>query len=214
LLDAAFRVFAERGFHGASIRDICARAGTNIATANYHFHGKEKLYEAVLEYAAQRLRAQPSPDDAHSARQTPPERLRTAIESLFESLTREGDPTLLIRLLARELLEQGPAFDRVAAALRTHAARLEEPLRELLGSHARGDCVHLCALNVVSQCVFFCAAQSSLPRLCPELGKHCASSEQLVAHVARFAGAALAHWKEGPATPKPTRKQAMNKAKR
>lgn len=214
LLDAGFRAFAERGFHGASIRDICERANANIATANYHFHGKEKFYEAVLECAAQRLRAQPSPDDAHSARQTPQERLRTTIESLFESLTREGEPSLLIRLLARELLEQGPAFDRVAAALRTHAARLEEPLREMLGPRASRDCVHLCALNVVSQCVFFCAAQSSLQRLCPEIAKGHASREQLIAHVARFAGAALAHWQEGSAKPGPAKKQPMNKAKR
>lgn len=112
-----------------------------------------------------------------------------------------------IRLIVRELAEQSGAPGRwVAAALRTHAARLEEALRELLGPHATRDCVHLCALSVVSECVFFCAAQSSLQRLCPELGKHCASSEQLAAHVARFAMTALAHWQEGSAKPGPTKK--------
>jgi AcrR family transcriptional regulator len=215
LLNAGFRAFAERGFHGASIRDICERADANIATANYHFHGKEKLYKAVLEHACQRIRAPRLLPDEQPARQTPGQKLRAGIQSLFQCLSQESDSPWLIRLIVRELAEQSGGPGRwVAAALRTHASRLEEPLREMLGPRASRDCVHLCALNVVSQCVFFCAAQSSLQRLCPEIAKGHASREQLIAHVARFAGAALAHWQEGSAKPGPTKKQPMNKAKR
>jgi AcrR family transcriptional regulator len=189
LLDAAFRVFAEQGFYGATIRHICERADTSIAAVNYHFHGKEKLYKAVLEYACQRIRAQRSLPADRPLRQTPEQKLRTVIQLLFQSLTQESDSPSLIRLLVRELAEQSGGPDCwVAAALRTHAGRLEEPVRELLGPHASRDCIHLCALSVVSQCVFFCAEQSSLQCLCPELGRQSASSDQLIAHVARFAG--------------------------
>ncbi len=47
LLDAAEELFCEHGFEGASIRDIAASAECNIASVNYYFGGKEKLYEEV-----------------------------------------------------------------------------------------------------------------------------------------------------------------------
>jgi len=47
LLDAAERLFCECGFKGTSIRDIAASAGCNIASVNYYFGSKEKLYEEV-----------------------------------------------------------------------------------------------------------------------------------------------------------------------
>ena len=47
LVDAAEELFCERGFKGTSIRDIAASAGCNIASVNYYFGSKEKLYEQV-----------------------------------------------------------------------------------------------------------------------------------------------------------------------
>jgi AcrR family transcriptional regulator len=51
LLDAAKRLVRERGYAGASVRELAATAGTNIAAVNYHFGTREKLLnQAVLEY--------------------------------------------------------------------------------------------------------------------------------------------------------------------
>ena len=47
LVDAAEELFCVRGFKGTSIRDIAASAGCNIASVNYYFGSKEKLYEEV-----------------------------------------------------------------------------------------------------------------------------------------------------------------------
>lgn len=47
LVYAAEELFCERGFKGTSIRDIAASAGCNIASVNYYFGSKEKLYQEV-----------------------------------------------------------------------------------------------------------------------------------------------------------------------
>jgi len=48
ILDAAELLFAERGFDGASLRAITARAGVNLAAVNYHFSSKEALIDALF----------------------------------------------------------------------------------------------------------------------------------------------------------------------
>lgn len=48
ILDAAERLFAERGFAATSLRSITAAAGVNLAAVNYHFRSKEALLEAVF----------------------------------------------------------------------------------------------------------------------------------------------------------------------
>src|ERR1017187_3245330 len=49
LMDAAEKLFARRGFHGTSLRDITGAAGVDLALVNYHFGSKKQLLEAVLE---------------------------------------------------------------------------------------------------------------------------------------------------------------------
>ncbi len=48
ILDAAERLFAERGFDATSLRAITASAGVNLAAVNYHFRSKDELIRAVL----------------------------------------------------------------------------------------------------------------------------------------------------------------------
>jgi AcrR family transcriptional regulator len=43
ILDAAERLYAERGFGEVTLRDIVAAAGVNLAAVNYHFGSKDEL---------------------------------------------------------------------------------------------------------------------------------------------------------------------------
>ncbi len=52
LLDTACELFAEKGFHKTTMRDITDTAKTNIAAVNYHFGDKKKLYFESFKHAA------------------------------------------------------------------------------------------------------------------------------------------------------------------
>src|SRR3954467_5344605 len=83
LLEAAGQVFAEQGYRAATVREICLRAGANVASIHYHFGDKEKLYIEVLRYAHKR-EAQINPalcKPDHSG--SPEQRLRELVQSLL-----------------------------------------------------------------------------------------------------------------------------------
>src|SRR5690348_12137034 len=71
LLEVAEQIFAERGFDGATVREICLRAGANIAAVNYHFGDKLNLYTEVLRRFAHMLDV----ERAIADRTLPPEEL-------------------------------------------------------------------------------------------------------------------------------------------
>ena len=49
ILDAAERLFADKGYSATSLRDITQEAEVNLAAVNYHFGSKEALLTALLE---------------------------------------------------------------------------------------------------------------------------------------------------------------------
>jgi AcrR family transcriptional regulator len=56
ILEAAAALFAERGFHGVTTREIAAGAGVNVAAIHYHGGSKRELYLTVIRrlYEAER----------------------------------------------------------------------------------------------------------------------------------------------------------------
>jgi TetR/AcrR family transcriptional regulator len=57
LLIAALRSFAEKGFEGATARDIASAAGVNHGLIRYYFGDKEKLWRAAVDRAFSQLAA-------------------------------------------------------------------------------------------------------------------------------------------------------------
>jgi AcrR family transcriptional regulator len=55
ILDCALRAFADRGYHGTSIADVCARAGIGRATLYQYFDDKRDLLVALADRIEQRI---------------------------------------------------------------------------------------------------------------------------------------------------------------
>jgi AcrR family transcriptional regulator len=53
ILDAALKVFAERGFHGATTRELAKASGVSEALMFRHFPSKEDLYLALQSHCCQ-----------------------------------------------------------------------------------------------------------------------------------------------------------------
>jgi AcrR family transcriptional regulator len=49
ILDAAEKLFGQKGFDVTSLRDITTEAQVNLAAVNYHFQSKDSLIDAVIE---------------------------------------------------------------------------------------------------------------------------------------------------------------------
>src|SRR5262245_55695423 len=55
LLEIARRLFAERGFDGASVEEIAARAEVSKPVVYEHFGGKEGIYAVVVDREVRQL---------------------------------------------------------------------------------------------------------------------------------------------------------------
>jgi AcrR family transcriptional regulator len=86
IMDAAERLFAERGIEAVSLRTINLEAGYSVAALHYHFGTRDGLVHALLERAQPPMLAQRTPLlAALRARPDPP--LSQIVEALVRPLT-------------------------------------------------------------------------------------------------------------------------------
>jgi len=130
ILDAAVPVFWAHGYRGASVRDICARAGASSNAITYHFGCKEKLYQEILDRFTALLLEQAK--TALSAELRSLEEFEIRLEMFLTQLLEtylENRETVLIAL--REFEQLGPDSD-------------DSTVRELLGlNHALANYIQM-----------------------------------------------------------------------
>jgi AcrR family transcriptional regulator len=134
LIEVAERLFAAGGFDATSVRHITAAAGCNLAAVNYHFGGKDQLYEEVFRRRLEAMREQRvasirrTIEDAGGT-PTLETLLRSFATAFLEPFMTTSEGRQWHRLMRRELhephLPQGmfvggvitPVYEELAAAL-------------------------------------------------------------------------------------------------
>src|ERR1700687_5074491 len=127
LLDAAARLFRERGYHVTSMRDIAREVGMLSGSIYYHFSSKEEMllavYEEGLRHIAERVdAAAPTGDTAWA-------RLEAGCAAHLEALLELSDYTqVMIRVLPPE---GGKVAERLRELRDQHEARFRKLINAL-----------------------------------------------------------------------------------
>jgi AcrR family transcriptional regulator len=134
LLDAAARVFAKRGYRGASVEEISSEAGYTIGALYSNFSGKEEVLLALLE---QRV-AQIAERIVTAALQadTPTDKLRAGAREWMEFL--DDEPELYALMVEFWTIwvrddEQRPHHGRRFAAVREYIGGLIQQKADEMG---------------------------------------------------------------------------------
>lgn len=95
ILDAAERLFVERGYAATSMRAIAGQAGVNLAAANYHFGSKMGLVSAVFHRRVAPITAQRLAALQRLQAQSGEPTVREIMEAFFEPFASPENSTLL-----------------------------------------------------------------------------------------------------------------------
>lgn len=176
ILEAAEKVFAEKGFAAARLEDVAERVGIRRASIVYYYRDKRELYEAVLDnlFGGLLLRLHA----AFAGSRTIEERIDGAIGAWVDYV---ANRPALARILLREIADASPTarpkvvehakpiLDAMDAMIRDGQARdIFEPI----------DPIHL-ATTVGGATVFFISAT---PLLGEDWPFDPLSADQLAAH--------------------------------
>src|SRR5262245_22201741 len=183
---AAGEIFAERGFDGTTVRDICQRAGANIAAVNYYFGDKQRLYvEAVVQAHRWRMEQFPLPkwDD-----DTPAEkRLADFILTFVRRVKSGPDGTWHSKLMMREMANPTEACAELAqSSIRPQFEILLSILRELMPANASDEELRLTAFSIVGQCLFYHFADPVIRNLLSSEEYKSLEIERLAHHITDF----------------------------
>ncbi|MGA7796616.1 MAG: CerR family C-terminal domain-containing protein [Candidatus Acidiferrales bacterium] len=191
LIEAAGHVFAERGYRAATIREICRRAGANVASVNYTFGDKMGLYTEVLRHSvrAAKTAAMSAALDANlSAEET----IRAVIRARLMSLCQETRPDWHLRLVIHEFSQPTPAMARVVdEGMRPIYDRVRKAVGEVIGLPPDHETTRLSVNSIVGQILFYTFSWPVLSHLQPELKLTPDQLDRIADHIADFSMAYL-----------------------
>ncbi len=150
ILESACEVFAEKGYHAATVADICQRAGANVAAVNYYFTDKSALYVEAWQQAYKQSSRPGSPEVADIS---PEEQLRIYIHSLIKNFSDHDANGQFARLYLMELVNP-------TGLIHNLWHELIEPMRkvllgiisEIMGAEVTAETVLFCDMSIVNQC--------------------------------------------------------------
>ena len=193
ILEAAGEIFADRGFRETTVREICRRAGVNLAAVNYHFGDKERLYMAVIKHYKEIAVQKYSQYDFVRDHDPYDVQLTAFIKSFMYHLLGEGHESCFGRLMSRELFEPTSALDVIIEEeFRPFFNRLNAIVRQLLGKEIGEEKVILCSMSVLGQCLYFRNSKPVISRLLCKDHYSVEEIKEIADHIACFSLEALA----------------------
>jgi AcrR family transcriptional regulator len=193
ILEAAGEIFADCGFRQTTVREICRRAGANLAAVNYHFGDKERLYMAVIKHYKEIAVQKYSQYDFVRDQDPYDVQLTAFIKSFMFHLLGEGHVSCFSRLMSREYIEPTSALDVIIEEeFRPFFNRLNAIVRQLLGKKIGEEKAILCSMSVLGQCLYFRNSRPVISRLLRKDHYSVEEINEIADHIACFSLEALA----------------------
>lgn len=98
IIEAAGRLFAERGYAETTNKDIAKRAKVSLTSINYHFGSREVLYETVIRHVSENILEA----DFIKRLENNPEPAWDKLNSIIGYITNYEDDEWWVKLWARE----------------------------------------------------------------------------------------------------------------
>lgn len=192
ILRVACEVFAERGFHNTTIRDICQQAQVNVASVNYYFNSKDELYETVCKYIFGLSVEKTDPQFALDEKRCPEEKLGGFIEALLLTVLHKDRSNWREMIMGREMIDPTKALNIVIDDLiKPRFQQLYGIVKTLLGGNANEETVRRCCLSITGQCLYYRFCQPVVLQLNPQQTYDRAGIEKLAEHITEFSLHAL-----------------------
>lgn len=164
LIEAAMEEFARQGYAGATVADICARAEANVASVNYYYGSKEKLYQEVWREAFTRTHKRFPVDEGLGADAAPQERLRSFIRAKVFQMLGSGDDCSG-RVLTNEIGNPTECLNPMKLeTILPMAELLRSIIASLLETPAADKNIDLCMMSVIHQCLTLGLMKTTAPK--------------------------------------------------
>ncbi len=186
IADAAGELFAERGFDGTTVRDICQAADANVAAVNYYFGDKQRLYvEAVVRAHRWRMERVKLPE--WNADTPADEKLADFIKTFIRRVRSGPGDTWHTRLIMREIGNPSAACaELVQSSIRPQFEILTWILRELMPVETNEEQIRLTAFSIVGQCLFYHFADPVIRNLLSDEQHAALDIDKLAEHITEF----------------------------
>jgi AcrR family transcriptional regulator len=199
LLAAASALFAERGFHATTIRDIAERAGVNVAAGNYHYGSKKALYLEVLraEFAAVRARlvaggATRAPSELARLRRRELEALLGRRVKVVLDLLVGPPPGLHATLMQREMCDPSEALPVIVEEFVRPMLGEMQAIVSRLAPRLERAAVERAALSVMGQALLYRFAMPAMLHMLGTAAYPAGLARELAEHVTAFSLGGLA----------------------
>lgn len=191
ILEVAGPIFAERGFHATSIREISSNAGVNLAAVNYHFRSKENLYLETVKFAYESIAAK-EPLPADTGDMPPQAQLRAFIRAMLKRLVTKPCPEWHGNLIMREVSQPTEACKEFVKNFVQPTFRLlQQVIASLLPLGLPGERHILIGFSIMGQILHYHHARYVIPMLIGESAYQSFDLDRIADHITTFTLAAL-----------------------
>ena len=165
---AALHVFAEKGFEGATTREICELAGANISAIRYYFGDKAGLYRAAF---TEPMCDAPCHSNIDTFASLPlSEALRLFFKEFLDPLKRGEELRLVMKLHFREMIEPTGAWQQeIDAEIKPQHEALVSLLKQHLGLKRVDVDVHRLAFAIIGMAVHYYVGHEVVSAISPQL---------------------------------------------